>query len=115
LELIIKTDKVSAYYHHPLTKCSINHHKKEITMVPTIPIRPVHTTYKVIESISIPFLHKSKQGEGQICRIDNVHHLVVEESQLGTTVTPIDSAQLPNCRIDTGICLFSEFGTTPRT
>jgi len=88
----------SDYYHHELATCHFNPDNNAVHIALKIPIAPILKMLKLIEAVSVPFLHTIKDGTGQFCSIEHAHNLVVVLTEGNTTtIIPIDNAKLPDC------------------
>jgi hypothetical protein len=93
------------YYHHSLTQCNFNQRKGKIIITHNVPIEPLATKYHMVEIISVPFLHITRDDTpNQFCHMDISHHVVIlETSGNQTNVIPFDPARSSSCSIDKGV------------
>lgn len=107
-ELVIPAHRLSAYYHHPLAKCSFNPDLGSIDIRLEVPIKPRNQRVRVAEIFSVPFFH-STGNDSQICHISHSQELVaiVNDQPL-----PISAADTSHCQLSKGICQYFPFGTS---
>jgi hypothetical protein len=96
--LVMPITDLSSYYFHDLAQCHFNHEIEEITITLSVLIRPTSVTYKLVETIAIPFRRNINNKTQEICSISISHQLIVIETntdnsiQSKPNVIPIDPA-----------------------
>lgn len=72
MKLVIPISEITAYYHNQLTNCHISDNFLEIDL--KIPIQNITKTYKILETITIPFYSNNK-----ICRIKAEDKIIITD------------------------------------